>query len=80
MTILQANCKSSKIEKERLTMTERVRVDIVCPCGRLLDYTRVSVYDGKTQGGARRGTKTCPACKKTVEYSIIGTNAYTNYR
>lgn len=61
-------------------MTERVRVDIVCPCGRLLDYTKVSVYDGKTQGGARRGTKTCPACKKTVEYSIIGTNAYTNYR
>lgn len=61
-------------------MYERVRVDIVCPCGRLLDYRNVTVSDGKASGSTVRGTKTCPACKKTVEYAVTGTHAYTNYR
>ena len=60
-------------------MYQKVRVDMVCPCGRLLDYRNVSVIDGKT-AGITRGTKRCPACKKTVEYAYIGTNCYTNYK
>lgn len=57
-------------------MANYVKVDIVCPCGRLLQ-SRSNNADSRS---TTRGTIVCPACKKRVEYAVTGANAYTNYK
>jgi len=57
-------------------MANYVKVDIVCPCGRLIR----TVTSNADSSSTTRGTSHCPACKKNVEYAIRGTNAYTNYK
>lgn len=57
-------------------MAQYVKVDIVCPCGKLLE-TRTSNADS---GSTTRGIKLCPSCKKKVEFAVRGSHAYTNYK
>lgn len=53
-----------------------VKVDIVCPCGRLYQSKMVS----GNQYNRQSGSGTCSGCKKKFEWQISGTNVYTNYK
>ncbi len=57
-------------------MANYVKVDIVCPCGRLLR----TVTNNADSGGTSSGSITCPSCKKHVSFQVRGANAYTSYK
>lgn len=56
-------------------MAKQVKVDIVCPCGKFLDY-RMNDPESKSK---MSGRKICPSCKKNVSYDIIGDKSYASY-
>ena len=62
--------------KGEIDRANYVKVDVVCPCGRLL-LTRSSNADS---GSTTRGSKMCPACRRNVEWSVRGAYSYTNYK
>lgn len=51
-------------------MAERIKKNIVCPCGRLL---------GTNQNSSGGGTKVCPSCKRKVRYEVTPTHIYVHY-
>lgn len=58
-------------------MSEFKRVDIICECGRLIDSKRIIVPTHEN----RKSTKTCPNCKKDIEYTITNDgDVYINYK
>jgi hypothetical protein len=57
-------------------MANYVKVDVVCPCGRLLTTKTSNADSGSISSGSMR----CPSCKKNVSYQVRGANAYTSYK
>lgn len=57
-------------------MANYVKVDVVCPCGRLLKTVNSNADSGITTNGNMK----CSSCKKNVAYQIRGANAYTSYK
>lgn len=55
-------------------MLQQGRVNIQCPCGKLLKTQMV------TENTRTRGQLLCTACKKRVEFSVIAFECYTNYK
>ena len=57
-------------------MANYVKVDVVCPCGRLLETRNNNADSGSTTSGIRK----CPSCKKDVSYQVRGAIAFTSYK
>lgn len=57
-------------------MANYVKVNVVCPCGKLL----LSRTNNADSGGIIRGQSHCSACKNNVQWQIQGAYAYTNYK
>ena len=57
-------------------MVNYVKVDVVCPCGRLLKTQNNNADSGSTS----TGYMTCPSCRRRVVYQIRGAYAYTSYK
>ena len=53
----------------------RVRVDIVCPCGKLHSSRTI-----RSEREKALGSMVCSRCKRRFEYRIIGPNIQTTYK
>ncbi|MGL4762367.1 MAG: hypothetical protein ACRCWG_13045 [Sarcina sp.] len=57
-------------------MANYINVDVVCPCGKLLD----NFHRNADCNSVTKGEKNCPACKKKVRYELVREKAYTHYK
>lgn len=57
-------------------MSNYVKVDVVCPCGRLLR----TVTSNSESGSTTTSSTKCSSCKKNVSIQVRGSNAYTSYK